>query len=200
MNAQTSVPDPRPQLAGAGEQLAKLIDSVRKEDLDRPTPCAEYDVRGLLAHVVDGMHRFAELGESGSEQTPQPDPDPEGGWTAAYAEARTRLAAAWADDGRLAVPMTVPWGTMPGGVVLCGTVMEQVTHTWDLARALGTGTGELDQDLAGFALGTAQQAVQPERRGEGVPFGPVREAPEGADTYGKLAAWLGRDPEWTAAR
>jgi len=190
-------PDPRTLYLRATAQLASLAATVRPAQLAGPTPCEEYDVRGLLRHVLGGTQRVARLGEggAGTDVAPSVSGVPDEGWTAAYAEARERFSAAWADDAKLDEVVSVPWGEVPGRLALAGSVMETVTHTWDLAQALGR-REELDQELGTFALGTARQAVSAERRGEGVPFAPVRPAPEGTGVHGELAAWLGRRADW----
>lgn len=196
--------DPRPVHERATEQMASLFAAVRPDGLTDPTPCEGFDVGALLSHVVGGTLRIARVGEGGGPGAVDPDAKvdsgvsgvPEKGWSEPYAEARERFAAAWADDAKLDRPATVPWGTMPGRFVLAGCVMEAVTHSWDLAQALGR-QDLLDPALAAFALGVARQAV-PEERGADVPFGPVVSAPEDADEYGRLAAWLGRS--WDPAR
>jgi uncharacterized protein (TIGR03086 family) len=190
--------DPRPVYERAAEQMAALFAAVQPRQLTDRTPCAAFDVGSLLSHVVGGTLRIARVGEGLGPGEPDPDAKvdsgvsgvPEEGWREPYAQARARFAAAWADDAKLDEPFTVPWGTMPGRFVLAGSVMEVVTHSWDLAQALGR-QDLLDDALGTFALGVARQAV-PEERGEGVPFGSPVSAPEGADDYGRLAAWLGR--------
>ncbi|MEU4999576.1 TIGR03086 family metal-binding protein [Streptomyces sp. NPDC021622] len=197
MNAS---PDPRPVFARATEQIATLIATVRPEQLDAATPCDEYDVRRLLSHIVGGTRRIQVVGEGGDglAVTSFADDVPDDGFGAAYEKVRAATLDAWADDARLDAPVRVPWGDAPGRIALSGYVMESVTHTWDLSEALGRPL-ELDQELARFALAFAHQALPAERRGEGVPFGTVQEAPEGADAYGELAAWLGRVPLASAA-
>ncbi|NLU76269.1 TIGR03086 family protein [Streptomyces sp. HNM0575] len=193
-----SATDPRPLWAPASAQMARLFDAVRPGRLEDPTPCAEFDVGALLSHVVGGTLRVARVGEGGGPGEADPDARvdsgvsgvPEEGWCEPYARACERFSAAWADDSKLDALVTVPWGTMPGRFALAGSVMEATAHSWDLAQALGR-QDLLDPGLAGFALAVARRAV-PEERGEGVPFGPALSAPEDADDYGKLAAWLGR--------
>ena len=195
--------DPRPVYGRAADQMTSLFAAVEPGALTAPTPCAGFDVGSLLSHVVGGTLRAARAGEGGGsgEVDPEAKVDsgvsgvPEKGWLEPYSQARERFTAAWADDGKLDAPVTMPWGTMPGRIALAGCVMETVTHAWDLAQALGR-QDLLDPSLATFALGVARQAV-PEERGEGVPFGPPVSVPEGTDDYGRLAAWLGR--EWDAA-
>ncbi|MFI9205475.1 TIGR03086 family metal-binding protein [Streptomyces sp. NPDC053048] len=186
--------DPRPLCARAHDQLTTLIARVAAGRLDDPTPCAEFDVRGLLAHLVGGVRAAAELGRTGADVDIEPAAAvPDDGWPAAYAQARALFEKAWADDATLDARLTLPWGKLSGRDYLSsGCVLETVTHTWDLSRALGHPL-PLDQELAEYALAWARRTLPADRRGEGVPFGPVRPAPQGADAYGQLAAWLGRD-------
>ncbi|MFC5722316.1 TIGR03086 family metal-binding protein [Streptomyces gamaensis] len=188
-----TVTDPRPLLARAAGQLERLIAAVPADALDAPTPCEEMDVRALIAHLVGGADAGAAVGEHGEDVALIPATGvPDGGWGAEFARARARLAAAWADDAKLDMPITVPWGEMPGSAYLAsGCVLEMAAHAWDLSRALGEPL-PLDQELGEYALEWARRALAADRRGEGVPFAPVRPAPEGADAYGRLTAWLGR--------
>jgi uncharacterized protein (TIGR03086 family) len=190
-----STPDPRPLFQRATEQLAALIRTVRPEQLAAPTPCSDYDVRTLLSHIVGVTRRIGVVGEGGDLlAVPALAEDvPDDGWGVAYEETRAHAIAAWADSDRLDAQMEMPWGPTPGRTALSGFVMELVTHAWDLSEGLGRPLG-LDQELAEFARAFARQALPADRRGEGVPFEAVLPAPEGADAYGQLAAWLGRRP------
>ncbi|EST33413.1 TIGR03086 family metal-binding protein [Streptomyces roseochromogenus] len=188
--------DPRPLYTRATEQAAALIKTVRPEDLTRPTPCTEYDVRMLLSHIVGATRRIAVIGEGGDGLAVHPFADgvADDGWSAAYDEVRVRVLEAWESDERMTAPVRVPWGEVPGHAALSGYVMEIVTHTWDLAEALGHPL-QLDLELAEFALATARRVLPDSRpRGEETPFGTRQEAPEEAGAYDQLAAWLGRKP------
>ncbi|MFF0782479.1 TIGR03086 family metal-binding protein [Streptomyces sp. NPDC003720] len=188
--------DPRPLYVRATEQAAALIKTVRPEDLARPTPCSEFDVRGLLGHVVGGTRRIAVVGEGGDGLAVDPSTDgvADDGWAAAYDEVRARALRAWESDERMASTVRVPWGEVPGHAALSGYVMEIVTHTWDLAEALGH-PGELDPELAEFSLANARRVLPDSRpRDAATPFAARTGAPEGAGVYEELAAWLGRTP------
>lgn len=196
MSETPGTTDPRPVYTRAAEQMATVFAAVGAEQLGLPTPCTEYDVRALMGHVIAGAHRVANAGEGTSSDGPDVP-----AWTqelpvetlpGAYDEARRRLSAVWADDAQLDALVTVPWGHVPGHVAMAGSVLETVTHTWDLTHAINW-EGELDPELAEFALAVARQAVPAEGRGPS-PFGEARRAPEGVDAYGRLAAWMGREP------
>ncbi|MER6125174.1 TIGR03086 family metal-binding protein [Streptomyces sp. NPDC001795] len=185
--------DPRPVYARATEQAAALIKTVRPEQLTDPTPCTEFDVRALLSHIVGGTRRIAVVGEGGDGMAVHPFADgvEDDGWAGAYDEVRARVLGAWEGDDRMTAAVRVPWGEVPGHAALSGYVMELVTHTWDLSEALGHPHG-LDTELAEFAFAVARRVLPAEGRDDQTPFGPVRPAPEEADAYGRLAAWLGR--------
>ncbi|WP_416979549.1 TIGR03086 family metal-binding protein [Streptomyces sp. T028] len=187
--------DPRPVYTRATEQAAALIRTVRPEQLDGPTPCAEFDVRTLLSHIVGGTRRVAIVGEGG-DGLAEPsfiDGVADDGWAEAYDEVRTRVLKAWESDDRLATPVRAPWGEVPGHAALSGYVMEIVTHTWDLSESLGRPLA-LDPALAEFALAAGHRNLPEPDRDAPIPFGSARPAPEGAGPYEQLAAWLGREP------
>lgn len=188
--------DPRPLYTRATEQIAALVATVRPEQLAGPTPCAEFDVRTLLSHIAGGTRRIAVVGAGGDGMAVRPflDSVEDDRWSAAYDEVRTEVQKSWADDARLDALVTVPWGEAPGRIALSGYVMEAVTHTWDLSESLGRPLA-LDPELAEFALGIARRVLPDERRDdEELPFDSAVPAPEGADAYGRLAAYLGRRP------
>ncbi|MGW1784265.1 TIGR03086 family metal-binding protein [Streptomyces sp. NPDC002143] len=186
--------DPRPLYTRATAQAAELIGTVRPEQLTGPTPCAEYDVRTLLSHIVGGSVRIAVVGEGGDGLAVRMFVDgvEDDGWPRAYDEIRTRVLRAWESDERMAGPVRVPWGDIPGREALSAYVMEIVAHTWDLSEGLGRPL-RLDPELAEFSL-VAARAALPDGPRDGRPFEPARPVPEGADAYAELAAWLGRAP------
>jgi uncharacterized protein (TIGR03086 family) len=187
--------DPRPVYARAAEQAAALIGTVRPGQLADPTPCTEFDVRTLLSHIVGGTLRIAQVGAGGDGMALHPFADgvPDDGWAAAYDEAGSAVRRGWADDGRLDAAVRVPWGEAPGRNALSGYVMECVAHTWDLWQALGR-PGDLDPELAEFALAVGRLVLPEAERGDDLPFASAVPVPDGADAYARLAAWLGRRP------
>jgi len=63
------IPDPRPLYAGALTWVHGLLQGVRPEHLDAPTPCPDFDVRTLAAHLVGTVDRARVLGEGGDPRT-----------------------------------------------------------------------------------------------------------------------------------
>jgi len=189
--------DPRPLYRRAVAQTETTVAAVTQDQLDLPTPCPEYDVRTLIAHITGGLTRTALVGEGDPEALTRPsmaEGVPDDGWPAAYRTAAARATAAWADDAKLDALVEVPWGKVPGRIALSGYVQEVLAHGWDLAKATGQPT-EGDPELATWALAISRRILPPEIRGqEGVPFGPVVDVPADAGPYAQLAAWLGRRP------
>ena len=189
--------DPRPLYRRAVAQTETTVAAVTQAQLDLPTPCPEYDVRTLIAHITGGLTRTALVGEGDPEALTRPSMEegvPDDGWPAAYRAAAARATTAWAGDAKLDALVEVPWGKVPGRIALSGYVQEVLAHGWDLAQATGQPT-EGDPELATWALAISRRILPPEIRGqEGVPFGPVVEVPADAGPYAQLAAWLGRHP------
>ena len=189
--------DPRPLYRRAVAQTETIVAAVTPDQLDLPTPCPEYDVRTLLAHITGGLTRTALVGEGDPDALTRPAQAsgvPDDGWPDAYRAAANRAFAAWADDTKLDTLVEVPWGKVPGRCALAGYIHEVLAHGWDLATATSQPT-ERDPELALFALAGAKRILPPEIRGaDDVPFGPVVEVPADATPYTQLAAWLGRHP------
>jgi uncharacterized protein (TIGR03086 family) len=196
-SGMTENQDPRPLHRRAIAQTEAVVAAVTPDQLALPTPCTEYDVRALLSHIAGGLTRAALVGEGDPGALARPavvDGVPDDGWPGAYRAAAARATAAWTDDAKLDALVEVPWGKVPGRFAIAGYIQEILAHGWDLAKATGQET-ERDPELALWALGTARRILPPDIRGnDGVPFGPVVDAPADAAPYTQLAAWLGRRP------
>lgn len=188
---QPTIPDFRPQLAQAQEWVATLIDGVRTDQLDAPTPCDGWTVRDLLEHlfaVEERLRLFTVTGDVTDAATELPLPDGDLG-QAFRAAARTGLDA-WADDAMMSREVIAPWGKSPGAAAVAAYAEEHVAHGWDLAIATGQ-PAEADPALAQAALGIAKDFIPADIRGQ-IPFGEVIEPADGAGPTEQLAKWLGR--------
>ncbi|GAA1952085.1 TIGR03086 family metal-binding protein [Kitasatospora viridis] len=186
--------DPRALYTRSLDQLAMVFAGVTPADLDRPTPCTEYDLRTLLGHVVGGIHRIAYVGEGGRalDLAATVGEIDDTDWSGALDRARARVAAAWSDDATLDRVVDAPWGEAPGRLVLTGYLTEAVTHTWDIAQVVAPAEA-LDEELALISLGMAQQVLPADGDRTGSPFAALRAVPAEADAYSRLAGWLGRE-------
>jgi len=168
-----------------------VLAEVEPGHLAAPTPCASWNVSTLINHFIGTTRWWAGLvaGESSAADVDYAA----GGYVAAYEESIRIAVAAFEADGVLGKTVSLPFGEFPGAVVLDMAAVEQFTHGWDLARAIGY-PADLDPGLATELLGQARLAVTDAFRGRDgqALFAPAVEAPAGAGPADQLAAFLGR--------
>lgn len=189
------VHDPRPLLARSLDQAGQQVAAVRPHELSNRTPCADYDVRALLGHVVAVLHKIGRVG-AGLDARDVPDVIDgidDDGWAGTFTRAREEAERVWADDEKLDRMVALPWATLPGRVALDAYTHEFTAHSWDLAYATDR-LADLDRDLAAQALEAFPEFAPPEERSAQGPFGPAVPVPDGADVYTRLASYLGRRP------
>ena len=179
------------ELDMALQSTLAILAKVQPADLEAPTPCASWNVRALINHFIGTARWWAGVLAGEADVT---DADYAGGdFVAAYEESIRIALAAFEADGALGRTVTLPFGKFPGAVVRGMAALDQFTHGWDLARAIGYPT-DLDPDLAALLLGPARMAITDAYRGPDgeAAFGPVAQAPAGAGPADELAAFLGR--------
>src|SRR5438046_1515008 len=194
MAVMTSDADTVALLERALDQTAELIAAIEPGQAGLATPCAGWDVRTLVGHLIgQDMRNFlvSARGEAADWQAPADELGED--WAAAFRNRAGQLLAVWraADFDR---PIAMPGG---GQAPLRGRADQQITelamHDWDLVKATGQRAG-LDPALAEHGLGWSRQMLRPEFRGPDKAFGPEVAVPPDAPAYDRLAGWFGRDP------
>jgi uncharacterized protein (TIGR03086 family) len=180
-------------LDGVLAKTGDLLAGVRPDQRSLPTPCSDYDVGALMDHIVGWAQVFA----AGSNQKEFPE-DPAGYHCGDDPAAEFRLAAAdivegWSTHG-LDRTVKVTSGDSPGEMVFTMTLMEYLTHGWDLAVATGQPVPFSDTE-AEVTLRRADGMLPDEYRGAGMPFGEVVAVPGDAPAVERLVGYLGRDPQ-----
>jgi len=188
----TTQTDPRPLYRDSLTWVRDLAAQVPAARMADPTPCAEWDVRALLGHLVATVDRARVIGEGGDVNamprvvTGVADDT----WPEALDVATDKMAAVWTDDALLDAPVVVPWGRVPGRGAVWGYLREALVHGWDLAVATGLHP-EADPATASAVLAATRQVMPAEPRGGPVPFAaPVASRP-GAGPTEQLANWCG---------
>lgn len=183
------------------DTTTRLVNTVTADQLDRPTPCAAWNVRHLLEHMI-GQHDGFALAASGEPTElaawrPRPfDDDPSG----PYTEAATLVTAAFAQNGVLErdfwlpeVRITAPF---PARAAIGFHFLDLLVHGWDVAKAIDVAT-TYDQDVLNVAVVLAAKVPDtPETRGPRSHFQPGVEVPATAAPLDRVVAMLGRDPSW----
>ena len=167
-----------------------LVAGVRADQWEWRTPCPDFDVRALVQHMVGGLRQFTSVarGEP-AEATDEPSLEI-GDGAATYDDAARRAVAAWASPGALDREYEMPWGRLPGHVLVGFLLIEALGHGWDLARATGQNPA-VDNDLADAVLELARTYDGPGMRAPGL-FGPAVDVPADAPVLDRLAGFLGR--------
>ena len=167
------------QLAKALDQAGRALDAVSTDNLDNPTPCSDWTVRQLAAHVATGPGTWARMAR-GEEVDWSAIPEvPDGEW------GRTFRAGA---DELLGAMRQLPEDQQGQAGF---QVAEYAVHSWDLARGTRADL-DLDDSLAETGLAAMRGGLTDENR-HGA-FGAEVSAPEDASAYERLAAFSGRDP------
>ena len=176
------------------------IAGVRPEDLGLVTPCTDWDVRALVAHIVAGIWYFKALaaGEPVAELirglSDLVGDDP----FVSYDQAARAALDAWGAPGALDRTYTLPMGDRTGREALSIHQADLLLHGWDLAEATHQ-DATIAPELASFALETEQWFVQPPMRGPGRAYATVSPIAATASEQEQLLAFSGRRVGWRDA-
>jgi uncharacterized protein (TIGR03086 family) len=175
-------------LQGVLDKTGDLVAGVRDEQWDQPTPCPGFDVRALTDHLV-GWIQYFDAGCHGREFDGDPTayragPDP----AAEFRATAASLVAGWREYG-----LDRTMGERPAEMVLNTTLMEYLTHGWDLAVATGQVVPFSDEESRDI-LARAERTLLPQYRGAGMPFGEIVDVPADASATDRLVAFMGREP------
>lgn len=167
-------------LSRALDQAFDVLTAVHDDHLSLPTPCSEWDVAHLIAHLVNDPRTFAAMAR-GDEVDWSAEPEPvTSEWAAKFRAGADDLMAVWHAAG----------DDVEAGPVDMQTA-EFAVHAWDLARAIDY-TGALDPEVAERGLALMSASLTDENRSGA--FGPEVPAADDAPVYERLAAFAGRSP------
>lgn len=177
-------------LEAAVGEFGRHLSAVAPDQWTSPTPCDEWDVQYLVAHVVGG-NRFAcavlggsTFGDAIAEvmSSPQLGTDPLAAWSSTAAA----QAAAFQQPGALDATVDHPVGQIAGGELIRFRTFDITLHAWDLARALGA-DATLPDELVTHVLGIVESGLP------GMGFGIVStQSAADAEPQARLLALTGR--------
>jgi uncharacterized protein (TIGR03086 family) len=186
--------------ARAVRASVQIVSRASAVDLARPTPCPDWTLAELLAHMTAQHNGFAAAAAGdGADlvhwQTGAPVADPVGEYAAAAERVTAAFAAAGVLAGEFVLPEISPTLRFPAAEAIGFHFVDYVVHGWDVARALGRGY-DLDPDLLAAALPIARAVPDGERRRRpGAAFAP-RVAASSGGLLDQIVALLGRQPDW----
>ena len=169
----------------AQDTFTHVFAHVTADQLSLPTPCAEWDVKALIEHVIVGNRRVVE--RAGGHVAPFPED----------LEAALRFSAQAAQEV-FAEPLALtriyelPIGEIPGTAFIQIRTSDLLIHAWDLAIATGQPT-DLDAELAEYVLAFSKEMMsRPGLRGDGRPYGEEQPSDDGRSAADRVATFLGR--------
>ena len=180
------------QLSTALDAAGEIIAGITSEQWSRPTPCTDWDVRELVAHLNNGNHLFA---AALADYAALPVRERAGSTTTTTRRRPTgRAPRPWSPRSAGPAPwgrtVQAPFGTVPGAVAVHLRLTEVLVHGWDLAQATGQ-VAAFSEDLAEQELAFTRDALGALPPGRS-PFAPPTPAPDTAPALDRLAACLGR--------
>jgi uncharacterized protein (TIGR03086 family) len=178
----------RQALAGFGEHVTE----VRADQWHNPTPCADWDVRALVNHLVYenrwvpellAGRTVAQVGDAYEGDLLGEDP------VKAFHTSAAAASAAAAGTGVLTRTTHLSFGDVPGAEYLHQVFADALIHGWDLARATGA-DDRLDPELV-RACASWFAGQEDAYRSAGA-IGPRPELAADADPQARLLAAWGR--------
>jgi uncharacterized protein (TIGR03086 family) len=181
---------PLEQLDELEPLLGRVTSAITPNDLDSPTSCADFTVRGVLGHMIGGATQFG-AAFRGASPPDAPADVAEGPGVVAQAEnALADLMGAIRSPGALDRTIAAPFGEMQGDAFARFVVLDGLVHGWDLATATGQ-TYEPSDTLVAEVDTFARQTIAAAMR-DGDTFAAAVEPPAGATPIEQLAAFTGR--------
>jgi uncharacterized protein (TIGR03086 family) len=179
----------------ASEATGALLAGLRADQLDLPTPCTQWTVRGVVEHLVDTADFFTATAR-GAARPDRAGADPRPAFAAATAD----YLAAFADDAVLDLRFDLGGkGVVDGRAATAIHLVDVLVHGWDIGRATGVEVVLADDVVAAALRIAATYPDIPAVRGPGGAFAPALAVSDTASPVSRLVAMLGRDPEWAPA-
>ena len=162
--------------------LLQVLAPITAADRPKSTPCRDFTVHELAAHLFTTLGFLAGLAGAEVTRTPQPTLE------TAVAEVAQQVNEAWARRG-LEGTVQTDGGEMPAATAVGILNLEYLVHAWDFAQATGQDL-HVSEELARFVHDLGLQIIPGAR--EGGSFGPAVEVGERAAVLDRLIALSGR--------
>ncbi len=176
--------------------VVQIVRNIKPDQLDAPTPCAEFDVRRLVHHLLfwgPSLEGAARKVAVPSPAEAESDLDlTQGDWVGDLVAQLERIAAAWSvpqawqGTTHMGGPTEMP-APLVGGMVLGETLV----HGWDLARGTGQ-QAAWDDDILDY-VHREVEATADMGREMGI-YGPEVPVPADAPLLHRILGLTGRRP------
>lgn len=183
-------------------ESVRVLEHAGPADWERPTPCADWNLRALVSHMAGQHHGFAAAADRDGADLRHWRPlplgdDPLGTYRATVARVVEAFARPGAAQRRFDLPEISTTRSFPASVAVEFHFLDYAVHTWDVAKALGL-DWKPDDDIAEAALTVALRVPDDARRlAPGAAFAPARTPARDGRPFDLVLATLGRTPAWT---
>lgn len=187
-------------LEPAARRFARLVERVPADRLDATTPCDDFTVRDLIAHLCGLTVAFVAAADKqppvadGSRPGAPVRPALPADWRRCLPRRLAALAESWHRPEAWYGTATAGGVTLPAGVAAQVALAELVLHGWDLAAAVRLPFG---CDLASLQVVYALLAPEADNPARAPMFGPVVDVPYGSPFLHRVVGLGGRDPRWS---
>jgi uncharacterized protein (TIGR03086 family) len=185
----------------AVDSVTPVVELVTPDQLELPTPCAEWSLRQLLEHMVGQNHGFAAAARGQGAELAVWAPralgdDPSHAWAVSAGDVVAAFAAA-ADDETMQLAEFGPGAQFPVKTALSFVILDTLIHGWDVAVTTEQPFG-CDAETARLLVRIAREVpADPAAREPGRPFRPALDLPATASPFDQALALTGRDPLWS---
>jgi uncharacterized protein (TIGR03086 family) len=173
------------------EQTTDLVARLTSAELDRPSPCAGWDVRATLNHMLGTTWMFTLVNQGQTADENAGDVIGDDASLAVAAAAKENLAS-WRQPDAFDGDRSYSFGRFPATDAAMLNLGEVVVHNWDVARAtaqelvIGAAVGQMVYDWC-------SSIPLDDFRAHGA-FGPEVPVPASAPIVDRLVGLLGRQP------
>lgn len=205
--------DPREAMYAAFRAAGPVIAAAEGAEAGLPTPCSEFTVGDLLAHLNSVGLRIAAMGHGGpAASVPDTTIEPNGRYAEAWSRHDADVTSTWAHlapDDEVVTPWRALTVTEAAGIY----TTEVVVHSWDLAVSIGV-PFSVDAGVAEVGIAALATELPPEARADIYaavqaqlppdfswvdPYGAAVPARSSDSPLDRLVAISGRSPGWPGA-
>jgi uncharacterized protein (TIGR03086 family) len=173
------------------DQTAKLVAGLTPAELDAPSPCAGWDVRATLNHMLGATWMFTLVNNGQGADEDAGDVIGDDASLAVTAAAKENLAS-WRQPGAFEGDRSYFFGTFPATGAAVLNLEEVVVHNWDVAKA--TGQELVIEPAVGQMIYDWGVSIPLDDFREHGAFGPEVAVPASAPIIDRLVGLLGRQP------
>ena len=173
------------------DQTAKLVAGLTPAELDAPSPCAGWEVRATLNHMLGATWMFTLVNQGQTADEDAGDLVGDDASLAVIAAAKENLVS-WRQPGASEGDRSYSFGTFPAAGAAMLNLAEVVVHNWDVAKATGQEL-VIDPAVAQMIYDWGVSIPLDAFRDHGA-FGPEVPVPASAPIIDRLVGLLGRQP------